>query len=49
MFAGSFAKLLSIAEHSDKPRSAGILPAREKCRLEGGATKTSVTTFCNLQ
>jgi hypothetical protein len=31
-------KLLSIAKHRDKARSAGILPAREKCRQDGGAT-----------
>ena len=33
-----FPPLLSIALYSDKARSAGILPAREKCRQDGGAT-----------
>jgi hypothetical protein len=33
--------LLSIAKYSDSTRSAGILPAREKGRKDGGATKNS--------
>jgi len=28
-----------MAKYSDKGRSAGILPAREKCRQDGVATK----------
>jgi len=41
------ATLLRIAEYSDKARSAGILPAREKCRQDGGATKDGC--HCILQ